>query len=84
MPTPDIIERMRQLRSELAEAKPAAPEAAHVATALDSVLVDPTQAPRYAGLGARLRSALTALEGSHPQLAASIGAVINALSAAGI
>jgi len=84
MPTPDIIEKMRQLRSELAEAEPAAPAAANIATAIDSVLGDPTHAPHYAGLRERLRSAATGMETSHPQLASSINAVINALSAAGI
>ena len=84
MPTPEIIERVRQLRAQLAETPPGTPEAEHIASQIDSVLVDPAHTPRYEGLSDRLRSASASIENRHPQLAASMNAVINALSAAGI
>jgi CHASE3 domain sensor protein len=80
MPTPEIIERMRQLRSQLADN----PDAAHIATELDTVLVEPAHAPRYEGLRGRLQAASASIESRHPQLAASINTVINALNTAGI
>ena len=84
MPTPEIIERVRQLRTQLGETQPADPETSQLVHEIDSVLADPAHAPRYDGLGERLRSASTGVEVRHPQLAASVQAVINALSAAGV
>jgi hypothetical protein len=84
MPTPEIIESVRQLRTQLAETSPAGPEAEHVARHVDAVLVEPTNAPRYNGLSDRLRSASLSIESRHPQLAASMNAVINTLNAAGL
>jgi hypothetical protein len=80
MPTPEIIERMRQLRSQLNDH----PDAAHIATDLDTVLAEPAHAPRYEGLRGLLQSASAGIESRHPQLAASINTVINALTAAGL
>jgi hypothetical protein len=84
MPTPDVIEKVRQLRAELATARPASPEAEHLTKQLDTVLVEPDHAPHYAGLGDRLRSAAAGLEAEHPQLAAAMTTVVNALNAAGV
>jgi translation initiation factor 2B subunit (eIF-2B alpha/beta/delta family) len=84
MPTPELIESVRQLRTRLAETQSAAPEAEHIANQLDSVLTDPAHAPHYEGLSDRLRSASAGIESRHPQLAASMNALINALNAAGI
>jgi hypothetical protein len=84
MPTPEIIERVRLLRTQLAEAKSTSPEVDPIASQIDAVLVDPAHAPRYAGLRDRLRSASASIESRHPQLAASMNAVINALGAAGV
>jgi len=84
MPTPEIIERVRLLRTQLAEAKSTAPEVDPVASHIDSVLADPAHAPHYQGLSERLRAASASIETRHPQLAASMNAVINALGAAGV
>lgn len=84
MPTPEIIENIRRLRTEVAEVEPAAPEVAHIATAIDAVLVEPSHAPHYQGLRDRLRAVSGNIESRHPELAASMNAVMNALSAAGI
>ena len=84
MPTPEVIEKVRQLRAQLVEARPEGSEAEHVASHIDSVLADPGDPPSYAGLSERLRSASASIEARHPQLAASMNAVINALSAAGV
>jgi hypothetical protein len=82
MPTPDVIEKVRQLRAELATA--ASPEAAHITQQLDTVLVEPNHAPHYAGLGERLRTAAAGLEAEYPQLAAAMMTVVNALNATGV
>lgn len=84
MPTPDVIEKVRQLRAALSMARPASPEADRITQQLDTVLVEPAHAPRYAGLGERLRSAAAGLEAEHPQLAAAMTTVVNALNAAGV
>lgn len=82
MPTPEIVERMRQLRAQLTEIQ--LPEADPVASHIDSVLADPAHAPHYEGLSDRLRSASASIESRHPQLAASMNTVINALTATGL
>jgi hypothetical protein len=84
MPTPEIIESVRQLRTHLAETHPPDAEAEQIARQIDAALVDPSHAPGYQGLGGRLRQASASFESRHPQLAASMNAVINALNAAGI
>jgi hypothetical protein len=84
MPTPDVIEKVRQLRAELATARPSSPEAEHLAKQIDAVLIEPDHAPYYVGLGERLRAAATELEREHPQLAATMTTVLNALNAAGV
>ena len=84
MPSPEVIEKVRQLRAELASARPASPEAERLAQQIDALLADPEQAQHYEGLGERLRSAAAGLEAEHPQLAAAMTTVLNALSAAGV
>ena len=84
MPTPDVIEKVRQLRGELAAAQPSSPDAARIAKQIDDVLAEPARAQHYEGLGDRLRSAAAGLEGEYPQLAAAMTTVLNALSAAGV
>ncbi|HEX4421273.1 MAG TPA: DUF4404 family protein [Kofleriaceae bacterium] len=84
MPTPEVIEKVRHLRAELAKTRPDTVEAANVAKHINRVLVNPGQAPPYEGLRDRLLSATADLESHHPQLANSMKAVINALSAAGV
>lgn len=84
MPTPDVIDKVRQLRAELATAPSASPEAERITQQLDSVLIEPGHAPHYAGLGERLRAAAAGLEAEHPQLAAAMMTVVNALSATGV
>ena len=84
MPTPEVIEKLRQLRTALAAPEPEAPAHASLRQQLDEVLVDPEQRPRYTGLAEKLRGAMIGLEVDHPHLAGSIEAVINSLSAAGI
>ncbi|HET9623511.1 MAG TPA: DUF4404 family protein [Kofleriaceae bacterium] len=84
MPTPDVIAKVRDLRAELAAARPASPEAARIATQIDTVLAEPAHAPHYEGLGDRLRAEVAGLEGEHPKVAAAMNSVINALLAAGV
>ena len=84
MPIPEVIEQVRQLRTQLVDTDPAVPDAASLVGHLDNVLVEPAHPPRYEGLGDRLRAVSASIESSHPQLAASMNTVINALSAAGV
>jgi hypothetical protein len=84
MPTPEVIEKVRQLRAELAATGPSGPEADRIAKQIDAVLGEPAHAPHYEGLGDRLRTAVAGLEIDHPQVAAAMTSVLNALNAAGL
>lgn len=84
MPTPEVLDQVRQLRAQLVAARPDSPEATHLAQQIDALLAEPAHAPHYAGLGERLRAAATSLEAAHPDLAAAMTRVVDALSAAGI
>lgn len=83
MPTPDVVEKLRQLREALAT-QPDAPTAASLAKQLDPVLVEPFHAPHYHGLRARLLDAYSDLEIEHPRLAGAIQTVIESLTHAGL
>ncbi len=84
MPTPEVIEKVRQLREELATARPASPEAERIAKQIEAVLAEPEHGPHYDGFGDRLRDTATSVEREHPKLAAAMTSVLNALSAAGL
>jgi hypothetical protein len=84
MPTPEVIANVRQLRAKLKETPPDTAEAANLARHIDTLLAEPTHAAHYEGLRARLVLASADLERRHPQLAASMNAVINALTTAGV
>jgi hypothetical protein len=87
MPTPAIIDKVRQLQTELGETQPSPaiqPEVEDLKAMVDAVMLDPEHAPHYTSLRDRLRLAEARFETDHPQLAASMQAVMNALNTAGL
>jgi hypothetical protein len=83
MPTPEVIEKLRQLRTELATT-PDAPGVQSLREDLDAVLVEPSHAQGYGGLKERLVAAYVGFQQVHPKLAASIEGVTSELTAAGL
>ena len=78
MPTPEIIDRVRDLHGKLnGDADPVKQD---VAKELELVLIEPTQAMRYA----RLSDKLLALEAKHPKLSSAIDELVGMLNAAGL
>lgn len=89
MITPAILERVRDLQSQLAETPegPSAVAPAEVASlkqALDVVMLDPTQPELYSSLRDRLLLAYVGFQIDHPELAGAMQGLIEALNAAGI
>lgn len=80
MPTPDVIAKLRELRTALAATPPDLATASAAREHLDKVLAEPSHAPHYAGL----RDKLLALEADHSQVTSAVQALIQQLSAAGI
>jgi hypothetical protein len=87
MPTPAIIERVKQVQAELGETQPDPARAPAVNTlkqALDTVMLDPTQATHYKGLGDKLLFHYIGFQIDHPKLAASMENLANELAKAGL
>jgi hypothetical protein len=88
MITPAIIERVRELRAELAETQPDAPEVAREADnlkrALDTVMLAPTTAEQYTSLRDQLLHAYAGFENDNPKLAGALQGLIAELTAAGL
>jgi len=88
MPTPAIIERVRDLQGQLAET-PDAPselvrEVDNVKKALDVVMLDPYNAELYTSLRDRLLLAYIGFQIDHPKVAGAMQGLVEALNAAGI
>ncbi len=87
MPTPAIIERMRELHTELGETQPTpatAEELARIKQQVDTVMLQPDHAPHYKGLSDRLLFAYVGFQIDHPKLAGLMQGVATSLSNAGI
>ena len=87
MPTPAIIERVKQVHAELGETVPSPAKAPAVNTlkqALDTIMLDPTQATHYKGLGDKLLFHYIGFQIDHPKLAASMEQLANDLAKAGL
>jgi hypothetical protein len=87
MPTPDVIERVRDLQTKLAETKPTAstaPVVDDLKKLVDAAVREPTHAPHYTTLRDRLRLAYAGFETDHPKLASAMERVISELTAAGL
>ena len=87
MPTPAIIERVRELHAELGETQPNPATQADLEALtrqLETVLVEPTSVPHYAGLRDKLLFAYVGFEVHHPKLAGLVQGVATQLAAAGL
>lgn len=82
MPTPEIIQRVREVHDELGKT-PAKAEHAELRKSLDRVLEEPSHAPHYANLSETLFRQRAMFEAEHPVLAESIERLANALAAVG-
>lgn len=76
MANPEIIERVKQLHTELKDD----PTKQDVTKQLEVVLLEPDHAPHYK----TLRDQLLALETDHPRLAGAIQRLVDSLSSAGL
>jgi len=88
MPTPAIIERVRDLQRELAETPDAArashPEVPAIEQQIETIMLDPSQVHLYTSLNDRLLKAYVAFEIDHPKLARAMIDVATALGNAGL
>ncbi|HUJ57155.1 MAG TPA: hypothetical protein VLX92_01620 [Kofleriaceae bacterium] len=87
MPTPVIVERVRDLYDKLSETQPdaaVAPTLDPVKQALETIRIEPHEPAHYRSLNDLLLLAYVKIEVSHPELAHAMTAVINAMNAAGI
>ena len=75
MPTPEIIERVRQLDAELAETQPnpaTAPGIETLRMQVKTVMLEPEHLPHYKSLGDKLLFHYVGFQIDHPQLAAAM------------
>lgn len=88
MPTPDIIEKVRQLHREIAETpdlpQHVQPDVSAIQKQIDTIMLEPDHVPHYTTLNDRLLFAYVKLEIDHPNLAKAMQSVSNALAAAGL
>jgi hypothetical protein len=89
MPTPAIIERVKQVQAGLAEAQPDPAKVApsHVDALkqqLDTVMLDPTKVAHYTSLGDKLLFAYVGFQIDHPKLASTMESLANDLAKAGL
>jgi hypothetical protein len=87
MPTPPIIDKVRQLRDELGATEPrpeTQPELDELSRAVETVMLEPEHEPHYASLGERLRGAMADLQLHHPTLAGAMQQVVSALDSVGL
>ena len=89
MPTPAIIQRVKQVHDELGEAQPDFSKAPDVDVGaikqqLATVMLQPDHKPHYDKLGDKLLYAYVGFQIDHPKLAASMETLANELSKAGL
>ncbi len=79
MPTPEIIQRVRELHAEL-KAQPDPAKQQDVLRQLETVMLEPAHTPHYKSLSDKL----LALEVDHPKLAGSVQQLVELLTSAGL
>lgn len=89
MPTPAVIERLRELHAELAETPDAfspsvRPDAVAIKKQLDTIMLDPSQAHLYTSLNDRLLLAYIGFQIDHPNVAKAMQDAMAAMTAAGL
>jgi len=88
MPTPEIIEKARDLQRQIAETPDlpthVRPDTRAIQQQLDTILVDPSLVPNYDSLGDRLLLAYVKFEVDHPKIARAMLDLNAALAGAGL
>ncbi len=84
MPTPEIIQKVKDLHQQIADTPNAPADATQIQKQLDTILVQPEHAPHYASLSDRLRDAYVKFQTDHPRLARAMVDLDRALDAAGL
>ncbi len=87
MPTEIVIQKVRELRDELAQTQPdprALPQVEALKQAVDTVMLEPTHVPHYKSLSDKLTFAYVGFEIDHPKLAAAMQGVKQSLLAVGL
>ncbi len=88
MPTPEILEKVRQLHQQIAETPDlpnhVQPDVSAIQKQIDTILLEPDHVPHYTSLNDRLLYAYVKFEVDHPELAKAMQGVSNALQAAGL
>ena len=85
MPTPAIIQRVKEVHDELGEAQPdPAPAVEAIKQQLAQVMLEPEHKPHYKSLSDKLLFAYIGFQIDHPKLAASMEALANELAKAGL
>jgi len=82
MPTPEIIERVKDVHSQLGEVSDAKADA--LKQQLATVMLEPEKRAHYGSLAQRLREAYAGWLTEHPKLAASMETLANDLSNVGL
>lgn len=85
MPTPEIIQRVREVHDELGKTTqdPGKPGIGEVRDSLGAVLKEPSHEPHYRTLAEKLFAYRTELELEHPMLAETVERLANELAAFG-
>lgn len=82
MPTPEIIERVKQVHAQLGDVSGAKADA--LKQQLATVMLEPGEKAHYRTLAQRLREAYGGFLADHPKLAAQIETLANDLSNVGL
>ena len=88
MPTPEIIQKARDLHRQIAETPDlpshVKPDATAIQQQLDTILLDPSHVPNYSSLNDRLLLAYVKFQVDHPKLANAMIDLQARLAAAGL
>jgi hypothetical protein len=88
MPTSAVIEKVRELRDELAETPDLAnhvqPDVEAIKKQIDTIMLEPDKVALYTSLNDRLLLAYVAFQIDHPKLADAMQNAMAAMAAAGI
>lgn len=87
MPTPPVLEGVKAVRDQLAEAQAeiaTAPSIEAIKHQVETVLLEPNHRPHYEHLSDRLRAAYASFVSDHPSLAAAMDSLANELAKIGL
>lgn len=87
MPTPEIIERVKQLHDDLSATQPdpaRQPAVDELKAELQTVMLEPDHAPHYKSLSDKLLFHYVGFQIDHPKLAGSMQGLVESLARAGL